>query len=233
MVDPHNQRPSEWRRLFVIACDLIDQVHEHAGSYEFGWSFGGGTAMMIQIGHRESHDVDIFVDDAQVLGFLDPAKVDLHFKEKPADYGGDGARFQKFAFADIGEIDFIASGHRTEAPFIVQEIEGRSVKLETIPEIIAKKIYHRGSEAKPRDVFDIAAAARAHRADVVGALRSFPNEVAKALDRLDKLNPEFVSSTIGQLMILPEYLDMAPDSLVIAKDLLAEVLADGSGRAGA
>jgi len=166
MTEAHNQRPSEWERLFVIACDLLDQVRAHAGAYPFGWSFGGGTAMMIQIGHRESHDVDIFIDDGQILGFLDPAKVDLHFKEKPADYGGDGARFQKFAFTDIGEIDFIASGHLTDTPFVIKQIEGRDVKLETIPEIIAKKVFHRGSEAKARDVFDIAAAARTHRAEV-------------------------------------------------------------------
>lgn len=95
--------------LTKIACDLLDQVKQHAGGYEVGWSFGGGIAMMIQIGHRESHDVDIFIDDGQILGFLDPAKVDLHFKEKPADYGGNGAPYQKFAFTDIGEIDFIAS----------------------------------------------------------------------------------------------------------------------------
>jgi len=54
MVDHYNQRPSEWKRLFVIACDLIDQVEEKIGGYEFGWSLGGGTAMMIQIGHREN-----------------------------------------------------------------------------------------------------------------------------------------------------------------------------------
>ncbi len=225
MAETHNQRPSEWERLFVVACDLLDQVHEHAGDYPFGWSFGGGTAMMIQIGHRESHDVDIFIDDGQILGFLDPAKVDLHFKEKPADYGGDGARYQKFAFTDIGEIDFIASGHLTDAPYVIKQIEGRDVKLETIPEIIAKKVFHRGSEAKARDVFDIAAAARTHRAEVVAALKAYPDKVEKTLQQLDRLNPEFVSGAIGQLMILPDYLEMAPDSLSIAKSLLGEVLA--------
>jgi hypothetical protein len=25
------------------------------------WAIGGGTAMMLQIGHRESHDIDIFL----------------------------------------------------------------------------------------------------------------------------------------------------------------------------
>ncbi|ODT74396.1 MAG: hypothetical protein ABS76_37060 [Pelagibacterium sp. SCN 64-44] len=172
--------------------------------------------MMIQIGHRESHDIDIFLDDGQILGFLDPAKVDLLFEEIPASYGGDGARFQKFAFEDIGEIDFIAAGPLTAAPFAVHEIDGREVKL-------TKKVYHRGSEAKPRDVFDIAAAARGHRIEVVTALRSYPNEVAKTLVRFSKLNPQFVATTIKQLMILPDYLEIADDSLAIATGLLNEV----------
>jgi hypothetical protein len=162
---------------------------------------------------------------ARFWAFLDPAKVDLHFKEKPADYGGDGARYQKFAFTDIGEIDFIASGHLTDTPFVIKQIEGRDVKLETIPEIIAKKVFHRGSEAKARDVFDIAAAARTHRAEVVAALKAYPDKVEMTLQQLDRLNPEFVSGAIGQLMILPDYLEMAPDSLSIAKSLLGEVLA--------
>jgi hypothetical protein len=224
MVDLNNQHPSEWERLFAIACGLIDQVHEQAGN-TFGWSFGGGTAMMLQIGHRQSHDVDIFIDDAQVLGFLDPAKVDLHFREQPAAYGGDGARFQKFAFSNIGEIDFIAAGHLTDTPFVVRQIEGRAVQLESIQEIIAKKVYHRGGEAKARDVFDIAAAAQSHRSEVTAALKRYPDQVARTLERLEKLNPEFVTNTIRQLMILPDYLDMAPQSLTIAKSLLSEVLA--------
>jgi len=224
MMDSDNQRHSEWRRLFAIACDLLDQVHATAGGHDIGWSFGGGTAMMIQIGHRTSHDIDIFLDDGQILGFLDPAKVDLQFKQSPADYSGDGARFQKFAFTALGEIDFIASGHLTETPFILMEIEGRQTRLETIPEIIAKKVYHRGSDARARDVFDIAAAARTQRAGVIAALKHFPDEVSKTLARLEKLNPEFVSGAVGQLMILPDYLDTAPDSLSIAKALLTEVL---------
>ena len=226
MVDHLNGRPSEWERLFVIACDLVDQVEEKTGGCGFGWSFGGGTAMMLQISHRESHDVDIFIEDGQILGFLNPEKVDLHFKEKPAAYGGDGARIQKFSFADIGEIDFIVSGHLTDEPFLIKKIEGRDVKLETIPEIIAKKVYYRGSEAKARDVFDIAAAARSYRSEVLAALKGYPDQVALTLERLNKLNPQFVRETIGQLMILPDFIEMAPESLATAKSLLGEALED-------
>lgn len=225
MADTHNQRPSDWPRLFAIAGDLIDQIDANTGGYPFGWSFGGGTAMMIQIGHRESHDIDIFIDDPQILGFLDPGKVDLRFRQAPADYRGDGARFQKFTFDGVGEIDFIISGHLTEVPFRVQTIEGREVKLETLGEIVAKKIYHRGSEAKPRDIFDIAAAARHHRDEIRAALRQFPSAVGATLERLEKLNPEFVAEGISHLMVLPEYKNLVPDSLDIAKAVLREATA--------
>jgi hypothetical protein len=224
MVDVHSRRPSEWRRLFNIASDLIDQVRQNAGGYEFEWSFGGGTAMMIQIGHRESHDVDIFLDDPQVLGFIDPSRNELRFETVPAAYQGDGSRFQKFAFEQLGEIDFIVAGALTEAPFEAHEVEGRSVKLETISEIIAKKVYYRGLEAKPRDIFDIAVAARTHREAVIHALRAFPDRVAGTRKRLTSLNPEFIGRTITQLMITPDYEKMAGDSLDIAVALLDDVL---------
>jgi len=80
MAEIDSSRPSEWRRLFAIAFDLIGQLRANAGGYLFDWSFGGGTAMMIQIGHRESHDVDIFLDDPQPLGFIDPSKNSLRFE---------------------------------------------------------------------------------------------------------------------------------------------------------
>ncbi|MER9255404.1 nucleotidyl transferase AbiEii/AbiGii toxin family protein [Mesorhizobium sp. M0598] len=224
MIEVYSRRPSEWRRLFAIAADLIDQLREKAGGFEFEWSFGGGTAMMIQINHRESHDVDIFLDDPQLLGFIDPSKSQLSFSTGPAAYDSDGTRFQKFAFEGLGEIDFIVAGALTGTPFEKREVEGRSVWLETIPEIIAKKVYYRGAEARPRDIFDIAAAARSHRAGVVGALRAFPDRVARTRERLAELNPEFVRRTIAQLMIMPDYQEMAADSLAVATALLEEVL---------
>ena len=66
---------------------------------------------MLQLGHRESQDVDIFLSDPQVLPFLDPQKHDFQLEVRPTDYDGDGSRFQKMAFRDIGEIDFIVARH--------------------------------------------------------------------------------------------------------------------------
>ena len=223
MAGPDSHRPSEWRRLLPIATDLIDQLREKVGGYDVDWSFGGGTAMMIQIGHRESHDIDIFLNDPQLLGFIDPSRSQLHFETLPSDYVGDGLRFQKFAFQNVGEIDFIVAGPLTAIPYDVREIEGRQVRLETIPEIIAKKVYYRGAAAKPRDIFDIAAAARSHRKKIIEALQAFPDRVTATRMHLDVLNPEFVERTIAQLMILPGYEAFVADSLNLSRGLLEEV----------
>ncbi len=140
--------------------------------------------MMIQISHRESHDIDIFLDDPQLLGVIDPSRSRLRFDVVPSDYHGDGLRFQKFVFESVGEIDFIVAGALTRNPFQMREVEGWAVQLATIPEIIAKKVYYRGSEAKPRDIFDMAAAARFQLEPMVIARRAFPAQVSRTKDRL-------------------------------------------------
>lgn len=109
-------------------------------------------------------------------------------------------------------------------PFKTHEVEGRAVRLETVPEIIAKKIYYRGSEAKPRDIFDIAAAARSQLAPVVNALRAFPEQVSRTRERLEKLNPEFVDRAVAQLMIMPDYEACATDCLDTALAVFDDVL---------
>jgi hypothetical protein len=103
-----------WTQLFRVACDLIRQVNSHELIIDH-WTFGGGTALMLQIDHRESHDVDIFLRDPQLLGFLDPQKHDFQFEIQPADYTGDGAMSLKLVF-DMGQIDFIVDEPKPLSP---------------------------------------------------------------------------------------------------------------------
>jgi len=85
VITPNSQ--ADWARLFRIACALIRQVNSKESIIDH-WTFGGGTAMMLQIDHRESHDVDIFLFDPQLLPFLDPQKHDFTFEIRPTDYKG-------------------------------------------------------------------------------------------------------------------------------------------------
>jgi hypothetical protein len=127
-----------WALLFRIAHSLIQQINSQQSIIDC-WTFGGGTAMMIQIDHRESHDVDIFLPDPQLLSFLDPAKHDFEFESRPSDYRGDGSRFLKLAFQNIGEIDFIVAPALTSNPTKLHSSEGTDVQLETIPESSQRK----------------------------------------------------------------------------------------------
>ncbi len=179
--------------------------------------------MMLQIDHRESGDIDIFLSDPQLLAFLDPQKHDFHFEIQPADYEGDGSSFQKFAFKDIGEIDFILGHAMTPSPTTLATIEDETVLLETIPEIITKKIYYRGYSIKPRDIFDIAAASEQHTDSVVEALRSYRDEVKHTLATIDRLNPVFVENAIAQLSIKDKFKSVAKTALQRTKEVLRAV----------
>jgi hypothetical protein len=216
-----NRQP-DWARLFRVACDLIRQVNSKESIID-NWTFGGGTAMMIQIDHRESHDVDIFLPDAQLLPFLNPATHDFTFEIMPTDYKGDGARSLKLVFENIGEIDFIVGGSLTSAPTKPTTVEGEAVQLETIPEIITKKIYHRGWSIQPRDIFDIAAGGDAHTDSIISELRSYKDEVTKTLSVMERLNPDFVNQAIAELAIKPKYATIAKSAMERAREILLAV----------
>lgn len=213
---------SNWARLFRIACSLIRQVNSEQKVIDH-WSLGGGTAMMLHIDHRESHDVDIFLNDPQLLPLLDPQKRDFHFEVPLSGHGGDGARFLKLGFDKIGEIDFIVAEAMTYSPSERRIVGGESVLLDTVPEIVAKKIHHRGASIRPRDIFDIAAAGEQHAASIIKELTRFRDDVARALKSMDKLAPAFVNGAIAQLMIKDRYAALAKTSLERAKEILQSV----------
>jgi len=179
--------------------------------------------MMLQIDHRDSRDVDIFLQDAQQLPFLDPQKRDFEFEIQPAAYEGDGTRVLKLVFDDIGEIDFIVAQTLTSSPTTPTLVEGEAVLLETIPEIITKKIYHRGSSITPRDIFDIAAAGEQHKDSIIKELRTYRDQVAQTLTAIDKLNVNFVNDTVAQLAIKDRYKLLANTVIERSKGILRAV----------
>jgi hypothetical protein len=216
-------RYSDWARLFRIARSLIKQVNSNERIIDY-WTFGGGTALMLQLDHRESHDVDLFLNDAQLLPFLDPKYHDFAFEIAPSGYEGDGTSFIKMSFDGIGEIDFLVRQALTDAPTIEREIEGERTLLETIPEIITKKIVNRGASIKPRDIFDVAAAAEQHADAIIAALRRYPDAVNVTLGKLNELNPEFVNRAIQALMIRDSFRETSRSAIGRAKEILKSSL---------
>ena len=178
--------------------------------------------MMLQIDHRESHDIDIFLNDPQQLPFLDPEKQDFRFEVPPDDYEGDGSRSLKLVFG-IGEIDFIVAGALTPSPTTQREIEGEIVQLEKIPEIVTKKVFYRGANIMPRDVFDIAAAGEGHADAIIEQLRLYKDRVTQTLTAIERMNPKFVSDSIADLVIKDQYKELAKTALEKCKTILRAV----------
>jgi len=189
------------------------------------WSFGGGTALMFQIQHRESHDIDLFIDDAQYLPFLNPQTQDYNLALAPSDYETDGTRALKIVFEGIGEIDFICCEPVTASPFTWTDIRERRIRLETPTEILAKKVVFRGSHLQPRDMFDIAATAQALGDDyVVAALSKFPSACRNALTVAEKMSPLLVASVTQRLLVSENFQALRNRAQDITKEILASAL---------
>lgn len=222
-------QPSRWPELFDVAMAIVDQANGQ-GIGMSNWSFGGGTALMLQIGHRESHDIDLFIDDAQYLPYLNPETQGYDLALAASDYETDGTRALKIVFDGIGEIDFICCAPVTQDPFATTQIRRRSLNLETPAEILAKKVVFRGSHLQPRDMFDIAAVAQAKGVDyVVEACSGFPEACQAALLVTEKMNPRLVDSVTDKLLISEGFLDLRTR----AQMMTAEVLSAAITRAAA
>lgn len=141
-----------WQGLLTQAFSLLDAVAAD-GVEVPRWSLGGGTVLMFYYAHRLSKDIDIFVPDPQFLGYINP-RIGGKGEEITQHYT-DGSEYIKLYLPE-GEIDFVASTPLTPNPFEKHEVLGRDVLLETPVEIVAKKLWHRGDRATPRDLLDLA-----------------------------------------------------------------------------
>lgn len=219
-------RPSEWPALFDIAVQILRHAEAQIG-FAPSWSFGGGTALMLQIDHRESHDIDLFLDDPQLLPYLNPETQDIKLERRPDSYSVEGTSVLKLAYEETGEIDFIACADITDQPTEKHDVRGYSVALETPAEIVAKKVYYRGWSFQPRDMFDLAAVAEHHGSEyVVAALRQVDRgPCEKALGVVEKATPAFVQSINAQLMVRDKTRHLIGQAQDISRKLLERALA--------
>ncbi|WP_246705558.1 hypothetical protein [Rhizobium sp. P40RR-XXII] len=90
----HNLKAAIGPSSLTKAQETINQGNSKLTVLD-SWSFGGGTVLMLQICHRESFDVDIFIDDQQVLPYLNPQTPGFALDLHPDAYTSDGAHALK------------------------------------------------------------------------------------------------------------------------------------------
>ena len=173
-------RPGVWSELFPHALRLM--AHLENQTHRPLWTFGGGTVLMLRLGHRQSKDIDIFVPDPQYLGYVNPRLSDVA-EQVSTDYE-ENAEFVKL-FLPAGEIDIVVGAALTRQPFDVVTYAGREIKFETCAEIIAKKMWHRGDQARARDLYDLCAVASTEPQAIQLAAPFFRKHGAAFLQRLE------------------------------------------------
>ncbi len=171
---------------------------------------------MLHTQHRDSRDIDIFLDDPQVLGFLTPRLWDI--PNSPGEYE-ESSNHLKLNYS-CGEIDYIVASFITEDPVETTTINGIELKLETPGEIIAKKLFYRGKTLKVRDIFDIAVVVKSYPQELAIALENQTGPKKDALESLQKLNPKFQKQYLEGLNIRSEWEFLKPDVGQIVKSFL-------------
>lgn len=176
-------REAIWRTLFARALEIIDAANR-AGMPADDWTFGGGTVLMLRYRHRFSRDIDIFLPEPQYLGFLTPR---LNSAAEPGmvDYLEQHGSIK--VYYPEGEVDFVAAPPLTTNPVESMAIAGRSVRVETSIEIVAKKVQYRAQDFKARDLFDLAVVLQ-HEASAQSRLHDLLKRQSAVLrHRLDRM----------------------------------------------
>lgn len=128
-------------------------------------ALGGGTALASHYwNHRYSTDIDIFIYDPEnKTHLLKPSNWSDKVKEIMKSIGYEGNFRHNDIYTEIVidedcKIQFFDVIKKSINPFNQIELWGHTLLVDTVEEILAKKIYYRGDIGNARDLFDIAIA---------------------------------------------------------------------------
>lgn len=178
-----HRKQGSWRKLANIAAGIVANAEKTAGS-PLHALLGGGTRVMLALNHRISNDIDLFIHDAQWIGYLSP-RLNTYVEGLTSDYQ-EAAASLKLTFQE-GEIDFIVAAPLLRLP--EESSPETTFPLDPVAEVLAKKLFHRGWKLQPRDLFDwwaieTKAPTAVPRRELAGLLKTKFDEIATALKGL-------------------------------------------------
>ncbi len=140
-----------WRGLERIAQHATQAAAALSAS-PFVPVLGGGTRLMLAIRHRISDDIDLFIDSPQWLGYLTPRLQEDLIPDYVALEGYDEAAASLKLRFEQGEIGFVCALRLTD---VSPTTNGQAAfPLDSVAEVLAKKLFHRGWALTPRDLYD-------------------------------------------------------------------------------
>lgn len=173
---------TNWTDLLGLALPALRHVFgPEDPTTAASWTMGGGTALAIWLDHRISYDVDLFVPSVPLRRFLPTENPGAAAISSTFQWPGHYLKFE----TPMGEIDFLSPHLETDPGYVWTPIGRETIPLETVEEIVVKKIRYRSARLTARDAFDIAAAANA-RPDLARVLaHAVPDALPRALEALD------------------------------------------------
>jgi predicted nucleotidyltransferase component of viral defense system len=159
--------------------------------------FGGGTALaMYYFQHRLSFDVDLFVRDPQIINYLSPK----HWIEESSAFGDEtyldlANHIRVLSSKNKIKLDVLVAQDNLGACLVDDSYAFFDIPLhvESIEDIIAKKIVYRRIQNLTRDVIDIAVAIEKEN-----ILEKLLRMEAIAHKDIDELNAAMLNLDIAQ-----------------------------------
>lgn len=150
------------------ASELLDAVHEALVDLILPIApgntpgrLGGGTTLAARWRHRNSTDIDVTVPEGTGLGRYHPDRdTTLIDRMEAAGATRVDLRFRAFIFTfPDGKIDLVEMDPRPGAGHGKAVVDGKIIDVCSNAQILAGKLFGRGSALPERDVFDLAVAA--------------------------------------------------------------------------
>ena len=143
-----------WNTVTPLVREILEGIMNEEAFDEF--RLVGGTALSLQLGHRESVDIDLF-SDAE-YGAINFKTIDAYFKRQYAyvdsnTVGGIGIGTSYFvgpAEAELVKVDI----YYTDA-YINEPIIDSDVRMADVEEIIAMKLEVLGYGGRKKDFWDL------------------------------------------------------------------------------
>lgn len=149
---------SKQKEMLDVTIDLLEQNDLLECS-----SLGGGTALAAYyFNHRYSTDIDIFIyDTTNKTHLLKPSSWNTLINKKFEKIGFTGNFRHNDIYTEIvinqdSKIQFFDVIKKSKEPYKKVNLWGHNLNIDSIEEIIAKKIHYRGDIGNSRDLFDIA-----------------------------------------------------------------------------
>lgn len=216
---------SGWRRLLGRTLDGLSEL-EQQGRPVPDWVLGGGTALMLYANHRFSRDIDAFIDDPQYLALLSPETTDVW----NCNDWDKAAHYLKLRYPE-GEIDFIVSGAISDLDLVEKEIDLTSIRTGWKPTILVepptgialKKMYHRATMLKPRDIFDIAVIKKIDGGPLITNLGEVASGKDDLVRRLASIRVDYLKADLAELDIQPGWEHEKETCLETVRSLVAQI----------